>query len=66
MLSLDTIISIVTIFPICYSGSFFLYDMLAQQLSLQSLHRALFSWLVFFLIQMFQRPILVTAPLSHP
>ena len=47
----NTIIGVITIIPICCSGSFFLYGMLAPLWKLQSPHQTLFSQPIFFLMQ---------------
>ena len=47
----NTIIGVITIIPICCSGSFFLYGMLAPLWKLQSPHQTLFSRPIFFLMQ---------------
>ncbi|KAI9439398.1 hypothetical protein BJY52DRAFT_532751 [Lactarius psammicola] len=55
MLSVNTIIGVITIVPICCCGSFFLYGMLAPHLNLQSPHQTPFSWPIFFLMQKSKR-----------
>jgi hypothetical protein len=59
LFGLNRIIAIVTIAPICCCGLFFLYGLLKSHLKLQSPHRTLFSWPIFFLFflkQKFRRP----------
>jgi hypothetical protein len=55
MVGVNRIIGVITIIPICCSGSFFLYGMLTPNLNLQSPRRTVFSWPI-FLIQNFWRP----------